>query len=591
LLKVLRSATDIHDVAALLGYKTSSLAFIVYGKGGASKYKQFDIPKRYGGMRHISAPMPDLKLLQSRLSALLQNCLDEINEANGRADRTGKRVNAKADRISHGFRRKRSIITNAKEHRNRKFVFNADLKDFFGSINFGRVRGFFMKDRNFALAPKVATLLAQIACHENSLPQGSPCSPVISNLIGHVLDVHLVGLATKKGCTYSRYADDITFSTSKPAFPASVAARDPKHEHVWSPGSELARLVAKSGFVVNPAKTRMQYRDSRQEVTGLVVNRKVNVRSEYRSTVRAMVHHLFTRGGFEILQRADDGKGGVVINRIPGTIDQLHGMLGFIDGVDLYNKRLLAGTKAGREASSLTSKETMYRRFLLFKEFYAAPMPVIVCEGKTDNVYILHAIRSLAAANPRLASVDADGTIKLNVRIFKYTETSTGRILKMNGGTGDISNFMRDYRAETGRFKAPGQQHPVILLIDNDSGAAPLYNVIKQITGIKPTGAEPFVHVTGNLYLSATPLQPGGGESMIEDFFDAATKATPISGKTFSPDANDDSAKHYGKVIFAHKVIRAHADKIDFTDFQGILSNIAAAIDAHAPKLTRTVTP
>jgi retron-type reverse transcriptase len=591
LLKALRSSTTIHDVAALLGYKASSLAFIVYGQDAAAKYTQFEIPKRYGGTRRISAPTAELKLLQSRLSDLLQNCQAEINEANGRADRIERRVNALADRISHGFRRNRSIITNAKEHRNRKFVFNADLKDFFGSINFGRVRGFLIKDRNFSLKPEIATLLAQIACHENSLPQGSPCSPVLSNLIGHVLDVHLVGLAAKKGCIYSRYADDLTFSTNKPAFPSSIAASNPANEHSWRPGNELARLVAKSGFEINPAKTRMQYRNSRQEVTGLVVNKKVNVRSEYRSTVRAMVHHLFTKGSFEILQRSDDGKGGVTIDRIPGTLNQLHGMLGFIDGVDLYNKRILASPKGGKETVNITSKESMYRRFLLFKEFYAAPMPVIVCEGKTDNVYIMHAIRSLVAANPRLATVNTDGTIKLNVRIFKYSETSTGRILKMNGGTGDLGNFMRDYRADIARFKAPGQQHPVILLIDNDSGAAPLYNIVKQITGKKPSGTEPFIHVTGNLYLSATPLKPGGGDSMIEDFFDAATKATPVSGKTFAPDASEDSSKHYGKIVFAHKVVRAHAGTIDFNGFQEILSNIASVIDAHELKLTGAVVP
>lgn len=585
LLKALRSATTIHDVAPLLGYTASSLAFIVYGQGAAAKYKEFEIPKRYGGTRRISAPTPELKLLQSRLSDLLQNCQAEINEAAGRADRIEQRINARADRISHGFRRNRSIITNAKEHRNRKFVFNADLKDFFGSINFGRVRGFLMKDRSFSLKPQVATLLAQIACHENSLPQGSPCSPVLSNLIGHVLDVHLVGLAAKKGCIYSRYADDLTFSTNKPVFPSSIAVSDPVDEHTWHPGKELARLVTKCGFEINPAKTRMQYRNSRQEVTGLVVNRKVNVRSEYRSTVRAMVHHLFTKGGFEILQRSDDGKGGVTINRIPGTLNQLHGMLGFIDGVDLYNKRS-ALTKGAKEASSVTSKETMYRRFLLFKEFYAASVPVIICEGKTDNVYILHAIRSLVAANPRLATVNPDGTIKLNVRIFKYSETSTGRILKMNGGTGDLGNFMRDYRSEIARFKAPGQQHPVILLIDNDTGAAPLYNIVKQITGKRPTGSEPFVHVTGNLYLSATPLMPDGSDSMIEDFFDAATKTMPVSGKTFSPDADEDSGKHYGKIVFAHKVVRAHAGTINFTGFQEILSNITAVIESHALKLT-----
>jgi len=68
------------------------------------------------------------------------------------------------------------------------------LQDFFGSINFGRVRGFFIKDRNFALQPAVATILAQMACHNNALPQGSPCSPVISNLVGHVLDVQKPGL-------------------------------------------------------------------------------------------------------------------------------------------------------------------------------------------------------------------------------------------------------------------------------------------------------------------------------------------------------------------------------------------------------------
>ncbi|MFX7853813.1 reverse transcriptase domain-containing protein, partial [Acinetobacter baumannii] len=91
------------------------------------------------------------------------------------------------------------------------------------TINFGRVRGFFLKDKNFALHEKVATVIAQIACHDNKLPQGSPCSPVISNLIGHMMDIMLVRLASATGCSYSRYADDLTFSSNKGKFSSRVA--------------------------------------------------------------------------------------------------------------------------------------------------------------------------------------------------------------------------------------------------------------------------------------------------------------------------------------------------------------------------------
>jgi hypothetical protein len=139
------------------------------------------------------------------LSDLLQNCIEEINQ----------RQKWK-DQLAHGFKRKRSIMSNALKHQKRRYVFNIDLQDFFPTINFGRVRGFFIKDVNFMLHPKVATILAQIACYDNGLPQGAPSSPVISNLVGQILDIRLCKLASENGCTYSRYADDITFSTNKP---------------------------------------------------------------------------------------------------------------------------------------------------------------------------------------------------------------------------------------------------------------------------------------------------------------------------------------------------------------------------------------
>lgn len=289
-LKQLRAATTLSDVARLLEIKPGMLSFLLYKKPKGALYAKFDIPKRHGGTREIWAPDKDLKLVQHRLANLLQNCVEEINAGRGHVE-DGKRHG-----VAHGFKRKHTIMTNARVHVTRRYVFNVDLHDFFGTINFGRVRGFFLKDKNFALQEKVATVIAQIACHENKLPQGSPCSPVISNLIGHVMDIMLVRLASATGCSYSRYADDLTFSSNKSKFSSRVATQDEDDKDLWLPGQGLKRLVAKAGFSFNDKKTRMQYRDSRQDVTGLVVNRKVNVPATYRYTVRAMVDHALKKG-------------------------------------------------------------------------------------------------------------------------------------------------------------------------------------------------------------------------------------------------------------------------------------------------------
>jgi len=330
----LKAATSLSDVARLLEVKAGMLSFLLYKKPKASLYTKFEIPKNYGGTREIWAPDKDLKLVQHRLADLLQNCVEEINSARGHPE------SAKHHGISHGFRRKHTIMTNARAHVTRRYVFNVDLHDFFGTINFGRVRGFFLKDKNFALNEKVATVLAQVACHENKLPQGSPCSPVISNLIGHMLDVLLVRLATATGCSYTRYADDLTFSSNKRAFSSRIAKPDDADKDIWVPGQGLKRLVAKAGFSFNETKTRMQYRDSRQEVTGLVVNRKVNVPASYRYTVRAMVDRALKTGAFQYVYMKVDATGKTTVANAPGTNSQLIGMLSYIDQVDLFNKKL-----------------------------------------------------------------------------------------------------------------------------------------------------------------------------------------------------------------------------------------------------------
>ena len=125
------------------------------------------------------------------------------------------------------------------------------------------------------------------------LPQGSPCSPIIADLISHPMDVRLAQLARDHGLTYTRYADDLTFSTSQKAFPPPVAAMNGSSGSEWVLGEELSKRITRAGFAVNPAKTRMQVRTTRQLVTGLTVNAKVNIRAAYYRHARSMCHVLF----------------------------------------------------------------------------------------------------------------------------------------------------------------------------------------------------------------------------------------------------------------------------------------------------------
>jgi RNA-directed DNA polymerase len=316
----------------------------------------------------------------------------------------------------------------------------------------------------------------------------------------------------------------------------------------------------------------MQYHDSRQEVTGLVVNKKVNVRSDYRHRVRAMAHRLFTKGEFHIAESCLN-KDGTESPPLPGTLDQLHGMLGFIDWVNRSHSIRLA------EKERL-KKELTYKRFLLYKNFYVAHAPTIVCEGKTDPVYVTQAIRSLAVEYPDLADIDAAGKVTLKIRRFRYTETSTGRILGLGGGTGDLKNLLTAYYKEAAKFTALGMKSPVIVLVDNDHAGRTVFSAAKQIMRHphELSTENVFAHVFKNLYLMATPTPE---ETGIEHLFDAATRGRKLGSRTFSPLDKADVKKHYGKADFAHKVVEQHAAEIDFSGFKPLLDKVVAVIAHH----------
>lgn len=262
---------DRHDVANLLEVPYMHLIHILYRAPQAYRYRTFLIPKRSGGTRQISAPHPTLATLQAKLNSVL-------------------RLVSTPRLSAHGFVQDRSILTNALQHAGKRYVLNLDLEDFFPSIHFGRVRGLFMKGP-YDLPEPVATVLAQICCNQGKLPQGAPTSPLISNMICFRLDGQLQRLAAASRCFYSRYADDITFSTTSSRFPQAIAAPDLDS---WGNGvrlgAELVRIVESNDFRINYQKVRIQLPNFRQEVTGLVVNESPNVRRRLVRQVRAMLH-------------------------------------------------------------------------------------------------------------------------------------------------------------------------------------------------------------------------------------------------------------------------------------------------------------
>ncbi len=573
-LEKLKSAQTIDDLAAILGFKPSAVAFIVYKLPVALKYRTFNIPKRSGGTRTISAPEPRLKTLQKRLANVLYACREEIEKTNGLPP------------LSHGFRKKHSIITNARPHKRRRHVLNLDLQDFFPSFNFGRVRGFFLKNRNFALNEKIATLIAQIACRDNELPQGSPCSPIISDLIAHPLDIRLAQLAKKHRLTYSRYADDLTFSTGQKQFPAAVASPDPDLPTRWLPGRELLAPIRTAGFAVHPDKTRMQFRVSRQVVTGLTVNEKVNIRADYYWYARVMCNSVFHTGTY--VRPASFNRSG---NAAPiRSLAPLEGILSHIHYVKTVGAPVATPTDdeteppKQKEHKAATGTRLLHKRFLMFRYFVCPDRPIIVCEGKTDNVYLSLAIRHLPKFQPRLGA--PSGTrFQLAISLFSY-RNEAHKILDLYGSSSWLKPFIESYARQLQRYRYQPLSHPVIVLIDNDDGASEIFAMLKKRFNISMdwTSSQPFYHVTANLYLIKTPEGAGAGKSSIEDAFDKSVTDTLVDGKKFNPNKKHKANGEYGKQIFAEKVVRAHAATIDFKGFDPLLARIVAAIDDYAKR-------
>lgn len=578
-LEALKKITTKPRLAKLLGVEATFLTYTLYQLPPSTQYTQFTIPKKSGGIRTIFSPSNRLKSIQSSLSNLLLDCIDEINEPKHK-----KIKNTYKQALSHGFVRECSIITNAMMHLNKKNVLNIDLKDFFDSFNFGRVRGFFIKNNHFKLDPHIATVIAQIACYDNKLPQGSPCSPVITNLITHSLDIRLASLARKHSCTYSRYADDMTFSTRESVFPSQIMRQE---ENNFITGKKLKNEIKRAGFSINEKKTRIQYKDSRQDVTGLIVNKKPNIKKEYWRTVKSQCNSLFHTGTF--IKKTAAGE-------VAGSINELEGQLNFIDQVDRFNRsrqkaplnHVYQIAKSTINTTPLLSgREKTFSKFLYYRLFYANDKPTILCEGKTDNIYLKSALNMLANKFPKLASAKTKTSeYKLLIRFIEYSKR-TRFLLQLHGGTSYLNYFLNQFNKHYVFYKSPIPQQPVIIVLDNDSGFTNIAAKLKKIdsTTIFPNTLKKidfkkadFIHVMHNLYVVLTPLNLNGEPTDIESLFDDATRLKQHKGKCFNTADKRDEKNDLSKDAFAKHIINAQKKTLNFNRLKPLLDRIVMAI-------------
>lgn len=313
--------TSREELAQLLEVETSVLTYYAFGNG--KRYKTFDIPKKSGGTRTIKAPVGGLKEIQRKLA----------NELS--ASYPGREY-------VQGFVKDGSIIGNARLHLNKRQVLNIDLDNFFPTITATRVIGLLRK-RPFEFNNEVASTIAGLTCDDGSLPQGAPTSPVLSNMICLRMDNQLNAYARRMKATYSRYADDITFSTFSKKFPIAKIKEIFGEKDVVLDG-ELADIIEANYFTINPKKTRLRLGTQSKYVTGIKVNVYPNLPRSYVRQLRSMLH-AWEKFGLTLAQKDftdkyHSGKGISFENVVRGKLAHLKNVIGDYDPVyrRLYNR-------------------------------------------------------------------------------------------------------------------------------------------------------------------------------------------------------------------------------------------------------------
>lgn len=280
---------DDKELAEFFGIEYKQLRFLTYHRDVVKfdNYNRYTIPKKKGGVRNIAAPKKILKEVQRKI---LDDILTKIEISD----------------CANGFIKGKSIVSGAGIHKNSnvELLINMDLENFFPTITFERVRGMFQK---FGYSGYVSSLLAMICTYcermemevkgekvyvktsDRILPQGSPASPMITNIICFKLDNRLNGLASKYGFTYSRYADDISFSFNEGN---SVLNSNEDGINIGKVLGIISKIIKEEGFNVNAAKTKFLRKNNRQAITGIVINNgEIGVPKPWVKNLRAAIHN------------------------------------------------------------------------------------------------------------------------------------------------------------------------------------------------------------------------------------------------------------------------------------------------------------
>ncbi len=271
-------------------------------------YKNYTIRKKKGGKRQIFAPQKKLKEIQKHLNYFLQAYYlmikpDEVH---------GFVVNP------HYLGTHCNILENAKMHIGKKYVLNIDLKDFFPSILSMRVKQIFAS-KYFGFNEQIATALTLLTTYEGKLPIGSPASPVISNFVCIQLDNDLKKFADMNELVYTRYADDLTFSSDTKISNDTIL--------------NIINLIKNNNFEINEKKLRLKTANRKQTVTGLTVNKKVNVDRKLLKKIRAMLHDFTVNGIDKATQKHFNLQGNVDAQYKAKFIDRLKGYINFVGQV------------------------------------------------------------------------------------------------------------------------------------------------------------------------------------------------------------------------------------------------------------------